>query len=245
MMKKKVLLRERKRHTARRVVTTPVVLTGYLPSPSWPGPGAGWGGGVTLPGYPPAGYPPRVCPMAFWEMLQSIMGYGYPHCGQTDWWKDRRVSKHYLPVVLRTRAIKRIHVWISLYDGSNEVRGVKRGFEVSFKFTTCTYESSTTDPCRWWWWSCSLCRCSCRRRTRSGFRWRRCRTSPRSVGRHEALGGSPSTRTSRAGCCPWSWLSPPRKPGTRWQYVKLVVIQENHGSTKAFSRKQLRRPRKV
>ena len=39
---------------------------------------------------PPAG-PGRVplppgCPMAFWVMLQSIMGYGYPPppCGQTD-----------------------------------------------------------------------------------------------------------------------------------------------------------------
>ena len=45
---KKVLLRERKRHTARRVVSTPsVVLTGYPPPSS-----SGWGGG-TLPGYPP------------------------------------------------------------------------------------------------------------------------------------------------------------------------------------------------
>ena len=34
------------------------------------------------------------------------MGYGYPPCGQTDGWKDRRVSKHYLPVVLCTRAVK-------------------------------------------------------------------------------------------------------------------------------------------
>ena len=140
ILHKKVLLRERKRHTAHRVVSTPsVVLTGSPPcpdlagggyptwvppgqgppSPSWPG----WGG--TLPGYPPAGYPPAgypwqgtpwqgtplpgpgrvppprclphgilgnvakhygiwvpllgVCPMAFWVMLQSIMGYGYPH----------------------------------------------------------------------------------------------------------------------------------------------------------------------
>ena len=24
------------------------------------------------------GYPPGVCPMAFWVMLQSILGYGYP-----------------------------------------------------------------------------------------------------------------------------------------------------------------------
>ena len=47
------------------------------------------------------GTPPGVCPMAFWVMLQSIMGYGYPPHGQTD----RHVSKHYLPVVLRTRAV--------------------------------------------------------------------------------------------------------------------------------------------
>ena len=71
---KKVLLREHKRHTARRVVSTPsVVLTGY---PTWQGtpvltwlggyPARGvpylgtpiltWPGG-TLPGYPLAGYP--------------------------------------------------------------------------------------------------------------------------------------------------------------------------------------------
>ena len=41
---KKVLLRERKRHTARRVVSTPsLVLPGYPP------------GGVPRPGYPPPG----------------------------------------------------------------------------------------------------------------------------------------------------------------------------------------------
>ena len=38
--------------------------------------------GTPQQGTPPqldlAGYPPGVCPMAFWEMLQSIMGYGYP-----------------------------------------------------------------------------------------------------------------------------------------------------------------------
>ena len=35
--------------------------------------------------------PPGVWPMAFWEMLQSIMGYGYPPPQVwTDW-------KHYLP----------------------------------------------------------------------------------------------------------------------------------------------------
>ena len=43
---KKVLLRERKRHTARRVVSTPsVVLPGYPP------------GGVPDPGTPPGGVP--------------------------------------------------------------------------------------------------------------------------------------------------------------------------------------------
>ena len=109
---KKVLLRERKRHTARRVVSTPsVVLPGY-PSPSR----------VPPTGYPPAGYPPDrippswawpgtppprclshgilgnvakhygiwvppgVCPMAFWEMLPSIMGYGY---SPPPLWTDR------------------------------------------------------------------------------------------------------------------------------------------------------------
>ena len=31
---------------------------------------------------------------------------GYPPpCGETDWWMDRHVSKHYLPIVLRTRAV--------------------------------------------------------------------------------------------------------------------------------------------
>ena len=97
---KKVLLCERKRHTTRRVVTTPsVVLTGYPPFVlTWPGgvpgrvppsrvpprqctpPPAGPGKVHPPPvwtwqGTPPA---PGVCPMAFWEMLQSIMGYRYP-----------------------------------------------------------------------------------------------------------------------------------------------------------------------
>ena len=117
---KKVLLRERKRHTARRVVSTPsVVLPRYPPPPDlgtpppppgvprlWYPPGGypdlgtpppGGGGvpgpryppppppGVPEPWYPPLGgvpgprYPPPPgCLMAFWEMLQSIMGYGYP-----------------------------------------------------------------------------------------------------------------------------------------------------------------------
>ena len=80
--------------------------------------------GTPLPGYPPPGYPPpgyppagpgrvppwagpgRVpptgCPMAFWEMLQSIMRYGYPPPGVdklTKW-------NYYLPIILRTWVVK-------------------------------------------------------------------------------------------------------------------------------------------
>ena len=99
MKHKKVLLRERKRHTIRCVASTPyVVLTGYPPPPSGypPQPGYPPGQGTPPPQLDLAGYPPRAgpgrvppppgCPMAFWEMLQSIMGYGYPPspCGQTN-----------------------------------------------------------------------------------------------------------------------------------------------------------------
>ena len=99
---KKVLLHQRKRHTARCVASTPyVVLTGY-PSGRVPPTRVSPRQGTPPPGYPPLGYPtarvpptrvpPRLdlagyppgCPMAFWVMLQSIMGYGYPPCGQTD-----------------------------------------------------------------------------------------------------------------------------------------------------------------
>ena len=81
---------------------------GYPDPPGVPGQVPPPGG---VPGHPPGGvpgqvpprggyltgYPPR--PMAFWEMLQSIMGYGYPPPvdRQMDEWKDRRLSKHYLP----------------------------------------------------------------------------------------------------------------------------------------------------
>ena len=103
---KKVLLRERKRHTARRVASTPyVVLTGYPPRAGYPRAGYPPSQGTPparvppRPGYPPGQgtplarvppparvpplpgpgrVPPPGCPMAFWEMLQSIMGYGYP-----------------------------------------------------------------------------------------------------------------------------------------------------------------------
>ena len=99
-------------------------LPGYLPVLTWQG---GYpAGGCTLPGYPPSWLgrvhpqclphgilgnvakhygiqvPPCVCPMAFWVMLQSIMGYGYPPVDrQTDTCQNIT-----FPVVLRTRAVK-------------------------------------------------------------------------------------------------------------------------------------------
>ena len=139
---KKVLLRERKRHTVRRVVTTPsVVLTGYPPILTWLG-------GVPYLGTPPAGYPrqgyprqgtplgrvppspqqgtpwqgiPRqgTPPGCTWQgtppvsapwhsekCCKALWNMGTPPVDrQIDGWKDRRVSKHYLPVVLRTQAV--------------------------------------------------------------------------------------------------------------------------------------------
>ena len=104
---KKVLLRERKRHTARRVASTPyVVLTGYPVLtwlggyPTWVPPRAGSPPGRIPPrqGTPPVGpgrVPPTplgICPMAFWEMLHSIMGYGYPPL-----WTDRQTRVKTLP----------------------------------------------------------------------------------------------------------------------------------------------------
>ena len=56
--------------------------------------------------------PPGICPMAFWEMLQSIMGYGYPPMwtdrlmdGRTDVCQNITSS-----VILRTRAVTTIYV---------------------------------------------------------------------------------------------------------------------------------------
>ena len=66
-------------------------------------------GGGYLTGYPPgggSGYPPHRCLMAFWEMLQSIMGYGYPP-PWTDRLVDGQTRVKTLPsLVLRTRAVK-------------------------------------------------------------------------------------------------------------------------------------------
>ena len=149
-LNKSVLLRERKRHTDRRLSSTPCAVPGggvtqvgplgyphpdlargvpwagppWLGYPlSWPGQGyprwvppwlgspiLTWPGGY--PGWVPPGWgtpqldlaavpPPRPSPS--WTWLR------YPPCGQTDrqtdGWMDRHVSKHNLPVVLRTRSV--------------------------------------------------------------------------------------------------------------------------------------------
>ena len=87
---KKVLLRERKRHTDRGVSSTPSVTRGGVPpSPDRGIPLAGWGTpspsgpgwGTPLPIWTWPGYPPT------------------PLCRQTD----RHVSKHNLPYYLRGR----------------------------------------------------------------------------------------------------------------------------------------------
>ena len=105
---KKVLLRERKRHTARRVVSTPsVVLTGYRP-------------GRVLP---PRRVPPpnRVAPL--WT--DRLM----------DGWKDRRVSKHYLPVVLPTRAVIISHNSVIKHFVSTAPRSVYHQRALPLRFT--------------------------------------------------------------------------------------------------------------
>ena len=83
---KKVLLRERKRHTARRVVTTPsVVLTGYPPHPDLAGAVPPWAGyppsrvpawGTVPPGrIPPPGWTWQGTPPPPW---QDLAGYPPP-----------------------------------------------------------------------------------------------------------------------------------------------------------------------
>ena len=119
---KKVLLRERKRHTARCVANTPyVVLIGYPPPP--PG-GTRSGtpqGGTWTP--PPPGYPVRYPPPPPPGGTQrGVPGQVPPPPGGT-WsgnpgggtrtppppplWTDKHLWKQYLPVVLRTRAVTR------------------------------------------------------------------------------------------------------------------------------------------
>ena len=96
---KKVLLRERKRHTARRVVTTPfVVLTGYPPPPAgYPlPPGWTWQGTppprLDLAGYPPPAGPGRVPPPRC--LPHGILGNVANHYGiwVPPLWTDRRTD---------------------------------------------------------------------------------------------------------------------------------------------------------
>ena len=109
----------------------PVVLTGYPYPPILPGgyptpagyPPSWSSLGSTLYGYPPGRVPPgRVPPQQVPGRVppprclpHGILGNVAKHYGiwvpppplWTDRWKDRHVSKHYLPVVLRTRAVMR------------------------------------------------------------------------------------------------------------------------------------------
>ena len=129
MYNKKVLLRERKRHTARRVA---------IASPCYSGGGVPWQNFFSqsehvssqircqkffpllrrgTPG-PETGYPPHLDlgpptltwtwdPPTWtwtWDPPPRTWTWDPPPCGQTH----RQVSKHYLPVVLRTRAVKTI-----------------------------------------------------------------------------------------------------------------------------------------
>ena len=114
---KKVLLRERKRHTAHRVVSTPYVgLTGYPPPVlTWPG---GGGGGVPrlgthpppaeypLSGYPHrqgtplAGYPPSWTWQGTPRLLHGILGNVAKHYGiwvPPPLWTDRQTRVKTLP----------------------------------------------------------------------------------------------------------------------------------------------------
>ena len=114
---KKVLLRERKRHISSRAESGrsadlstggggyphPVPMGGVYPIQSWLG--GGYPIQSQLGGYPhpvPTGGVPWGSPINQMGIPPSIRkDGGTPRCGQTH----RRVSKHYLPVVLRTRAV--------------------------------------------------------------------------------------------------------------------------------------------
>ena len=110
---KKVLLRESKRRTAPCVASTPsVVLTG-----GWevPHPRTGWGRGVPHPCPGEAGYPlPPSGPGQVIPPHLDLAGVPPPTHGQTDRWMYRHVSKHYFPVVLRTRAVIKTTLNLSL-----------------------------------------------------------------------------------------------------------------------------------
>ena len=117
---KKVLLRERKRHTARRVVSTHSVVLSWLTPPGWLTPLAGWPPPswlTSLTGWPrpcwltpPTGWPPLLAdppplPADLPPPPAESADWPPPVDRQNHGWMDRHVSKHYLPVVLRTRAV--------------------------------------------------------------------------------------------------------------------------------------------
>ena len=109
---------------------------------TWPGyPPRGMGtwpgyppGGVPDPGTPPGGGPGTPhCLMAFWEMLQSIMGYGYPPLW-TDRLMDGQTRVKTLPsLVLRTRAV--IRSWGDNYIFFLWLANHKHRQQINFKST--------------------------------------------------------------------------------------------------------------
>ena len=101
---KKFLLRERKRHTARRVVSTPsVVLTGNPP------PILTWLGG-TLPGYPPAGTHRQGTP---WQgtSWQGTPWQGTPRQG-TPWVDLTGYPPRCLPYGFLGNVAKHYGIWL-------------------------------------------------------------------------------------------------------------------------------------
>ena len=101
---KKVLLRERKRHTARRVASTPyVVLTGYPPQPGYP-PSQGTPPGA---GYPPGRVPPLAGPGRVPPRLpHGILGNVAKHYGIRVPPPDVNRLKTLPSPILRMRAVK-------------------------------------------------------------------------------------------------------------------------------------------
>ena len=104
---------------------------GYSP-PSWPGQGGVPDQGTPLarvpPGQstPPARVPPS-CPMAFWEMLQSIMGYGYPHWLPMAFWEMLQSIMgygypHWLPHGILGNVAKNYGIWVPPCGQTNKVK---------------------------------------------------------------------------------------------------------------------------
>ena len=94
---KKVLLRERKRHTDRGVSSTQSVTRGGVPPIRVP-PSQVWQRGVPEVGYPSVGVPHQGTPSHQGTPQLDLAGVPPPGVDrQTDGWMDRHVSKHDLP----------------------------------------------------------------------------------------------------------------------------------------------------